>query len=103
MSIKEPSEEEKRLTRLAMSGELCSALVEMVHIKLGDAAFIEFVGTKVYNFGPFFYKWMKYELDYKQDLVPQAFRLLEHLKTLSNHPDARQHDIELAMARGRLN
>ena len=67
-----------------------SKLVDLVHVKLGDKAFAELAETSMAGLSDFFWRYLKYDWNYKTDPVGQFVELQALLEELPNHPEIRK-------------
>lgn len=79
----------QELSIMSTSGrEMISKVIELVHVKLGNKAFMELCECGIGAEGAdFFWKYIKYSWDLKGDPVAQLNNVYHMLNRLPNHPD----------------
>lgn len=81
----------QELSLMSTSGrEMLSKVMELVHVKLGNRAFMELCECGVGAEGAdFFWKYIKYNWNLKADPVAELTQVYDQLNRLPNHPDIR--------------
>lgn len=67
--------------------EMCTKIIDLVHIKLGVKAFDEIVTCRMDELDVFFYKYLKFSVDPDEDFIAVLTRIHGILESLPNHPD----------------
>lgn len=67
--------------------EMCTKIIDLVHIKLGVKAFEEIVASPMEELDVFFYKYLKFSVDPDEDFIAVLTRIQGILEGLPNHPD----------------
>lgn len=69
--------------------ELCTKIMDLVHIKLGNKAFAEVVECEMQQLDEFFHRYINFDIDPAADFLAELTRIHGILESLPNHPDIR--------------
>lgn len=69
--------------------EVCTKIIDLVHIKLGNKAFAEIVECPMQGLDEFFWRYLKFQIDPAADFIAELTRIHGILESLPQHPDIR--------------
>lgn len=69
--------------------EVCTRIIDLVHIKLGNKAFAELVEVPMEGLTDFWWKYLHFAIDPTASFLAELGKLEEILKDLPDHPDIR--------------
>lgn len=69
--------------------KMCTQIIDLVHMKLGNKAFAEIVECRMDQLDEFFWRYLKFEIQSDSDFIAELGKIHKILEELPNHPDIR--------------